>query len=201
MESAIASGDLVIQGGDYEQGYTDLLELLGIDENEIEDEDATSIKLQLSITSGDLYNYLVNNAAYGQQIDNVDEILEGYFQYLGIEDVNLEDLDASTKAAIYNTEMDVEELGCQAAMKDQFGEEEAAAQGYITASENAATTAANTTMEYVRMNSGAIAGIVIAALVAVIGFVLIAFKKGKNKGKSEAEASHGYHLDEDGEAV
>ena len=58
IEQAIATGKLTITDGDYEQGFADLLELLGIDEEELDDEDAMNIKLKLAVKSGDLAKYL-----------------------------------------------------------------------------------------------------------------------------------------------
>ena len=205
MEDAITKGYLVIQDGDYEQGYKDLLDYLGIDENEIEDEDATYIMSKLAVTSaiasGDLTTYLMNTAGFGQNIDDWNEVFQGFLQYLGIDgEINLEDLDAYTKAAIYNTEMGVEESTCQQAMIAQFGQQEAVNQGYVS-EEAAAAMDSMTTMEYVQMNAGVIAAYTIIAVVAVIGLVLIAYAKGKNKGLSEAEAPHGYHLDDNGTPV
>ena len=205
MDYAIASGNLVIQDGDYEQGFADLLELLGIDEDEIEDDDATSIMLKLAISSDDFTTYLMNNAAYGQEIDDFEEVLQGYFEATGIEgDINLEELDAYTAAAIYNKEMDVEEYGCQQAMIAQFGEQEAANQGYVSTTSEVASVsgdAVQTAMDFVQMNAGAIAAIAIVAVVAVLGLALVSYAKGKRNGLAAAEAPHAYQLDDNAETV
>ena len=196
MEYAIANGDLVIQDGDYGQGFTDLLELLGIDEGEIDDEDATSNMLQLAISAGEYTRYITNNGAYGQEVDNFDELLQDFFETLGIEgDINLEDLDASTAAAIYNKEMDVEEYGCQQAMIAQYGEWEAANQGYVVASESEAVQAA---MDSMGLGPGAIAAIAIIAVVGLIGLVFIIDAKRKKKGEPLMDE---YHLDDNAETV
>ena len=205
MEYAIASGNLVIQDGDYEQGFADLLELLGIDEDEIEDDDATSIMLKLAISSDDFTTYLMNNAAYGQEIDDFEEVLQGYFEATGIEgDIDLEELDAYTAAAIYNKEMDVEEYGCQQAMIAQFGEQEAANQGYVSTTSDVAAVsgdAVQTAMDFVQMNAGAIAAIAVVAVVAVLGLALVSYAKGKRNGLAAAEAPHAYQLDDNAETV
>ena len=194
MEYAIANGDLVIQDGDYAQGFTDLLELLGIDEGEIEDEDATSNMLQLAISSGALSTYLMNNAAYGQEIENFDELLQDFFETLGIEgEINLEDLDSYTAAAIYNEEMDAEEYGCQQAMIAQYGAWEAANQGYVVASEAVAVQAAVNSM-----SPGAIAAIAIIAVVGILGLVFTIDAKRKKK---EEPLMDEYHLDDNAETV
>ena len=195
MKYAIANGDLVIQDGDYGQGFTDLLELLGIDEGEIDDEDATANMLQLAITAGEFTRYITNNAAYGQEVDNFDELLQDFFETLGIEgDINLEDLDASTAAAIYNEEMDAEEYGCQEAMIAQYGYWEAANQGYVVATEAEAVQIAVNSM-----SPGAIVAISIIAVVGVI--CLVSIIAAKRKKKREPLMDGEYHLDDNAETV
>ena len=185
IEQAIANGKLTITDGDYEQGFADLLELLGIDEEELDDEDAMNIKLKLAVKSGDLTKYLMDNASYGQAVDDWDEFLQGFFQSIGMEDVNLDNIDPYLAADIYNMEYDVEEYGCKAAMISQFGKKEAANRGYIEQT-NFIKSFLDACAD--KLSAGAIAGISIAVLAVVALVAYTTYRIGRGKASADKKA-------------
>lgn len=202
----MTSDEFVIEDGNYEEAFQQLLEHLDIGEDEIEDEDATMIMAKIAFRdaamSGALNQYLKNNAAYGQKIEDWEEVIGGFLESVGLEgDFNLENIDPSTAAYIYHQELLVEEDGCQKAMIAQFGAKEAAIRGFVSGSvfESSSDSASflSAAMNYVKMTPGGVAGTVIA-VAAVVGLVayVIGNKSGKKKAEADAEAPHGYKLDD-----
>ena len=193
IEQAIANGKLTITDGDYEQGFADLLELLGIDEEELDDEDAMNIKLKLAVKSGDLAKYLMDNASYGQAVDDWNEFLQGFFQSIGMEDVNLDNIDPYLAADIYNMEYDVEEYGCKAAMISQFGKKEAADRGYIEEEQTSLSESLTSLSESFldaceNLSAGAIAGISVGVLAVVALMAYTTYRIGRRSGAADKKA-------------
>jgi len=186
IEQAIANGKLVITDGDYDQGFADLLELLNIDEDELDDDDVTNIKLKLAVKSGALTTYLMDNAAYGQAVDDWEELLQGFFQSIGMEDdIELDNLDSYLAADIYNREYDVEEYGCKAAMISQFGQKEAANRGYVE-HQSAIKSFLDACSD--KLTAGAIAGIAIAVAAVVALIAYGTYRIGRSKGSADKKA-------------
>ena len=166
------------EDGNYDEIRNQILEELGLDEEDLSDSDINSIKLKLAVRGGALEEYLKANAAYGSEVNDWDTMLQGFFEEQGIEDMDLKDIDTYLAAYIYNTEYELEEYGCQQAMLNQFGTNGAKEYGYIEDS-NFIVDFFNAALPY-----GDIAGIVIGVLAAVgiIGF--FSYRRGKKIGKN-----------------
>lgn len=143
-----------------------------------------NIKLKLAVKSGDLTKYLMDNASYGQAVDDWDEFLQGFFQSIGMEDVNLDNIDPYLAADIYNMEYDVEEYGCKAAMISQFGKKEAASRGYIEQ-----TSLIKSFLDACdKLSAGAIAGISVAVLAVVALVAYTTYRIGRRSGAADKKA-------------
>jgi len=171
-----------------DDNYASILETLGIREDELDDDTMKDIQVKLAVKSGALQKYLSENAAYGTNVDNWETLLENFFASIGVDDYTLDDIDSYIAADIYNIEYEVEELGCEAAMVEEYGVEEAKNLGYIV--DQVIAYSQNS------LSTGSIVGIAVG-LVAAVGVVaasLIAFR-GKSKEISDKETPLGYHLD------
>ena len=166
--------------GNYDEEFRQLLERIGIDEDELDRDDVMNIKLKLAVKSGALREYLEANAAFGSVVDDWEGLLQGFFQSLGIEgEFDLKDIDSYLAAYIYNIEYGLEEYGCQQAMLNEFGKSEAKDLGYIERTNPIAEFFSATAQKF---TSGQTAGIVIGVLIAVGLFGLFAFRRGKKTG-------------------
>lgn len=220
MEQAIASGKLdawlTITDGNFAESFNGFLENLDIGDRELDDDDKMNIKLMLAIKSGDLTKYLLENAAYGSNLEGQDwkNVLEGFFQSLGMLenrqynndeenydelDELIEKIDAYTATDIYNTAYDVEEYGCEQAMIAQFGNRQAGKRGYIeqTSLVDSVLDAVNIdrnnlpssfTTEEGNLTAGAAAGISFGVIAAVALVSFGAYKVGRSYSSKDKKA-------------
>ena len=172
------------EDGAADDNVKNVLQYLGLDYDDIDDDDLRDLEVRLAVKSGALYNYLYENAAYGTFIEDWGEFLENFFAYIGIEgDYNLDNIDSYLAADIYNAEFDVEELGCQAAMIAQFGEDEAIDRGYVAGEKSAFQTFLDACAE--NLSTGAIVGIAVAVLAVVMFLACLTYKCGKSQGSAD----------------
>ena len=161
-----------------------VLQYLGLDYDDIDDEDLRDLEVKLAVKSGALYNYLYANAAYGSYIDDWETFLENFVASIGIEgDYKIDDIDAYLAADIYNAEYAVEEAGCQTAMVEQFGEEEAIDRGYLTEEKSAFQTFIDACAE--SLSTGSIVGIAVAVLTVALLIAFLTYKCGKSQGAAD----------------
>ena len=174
--------------GNNGQGYYNVLQILGIDADDLDDDDINEIEATLAVKSGAFDEYLQNNAAFGQNVDDWEGTLQNFFYSLGMEDVDLEDLSPYVTAEIYNKEYLNEEYGCQIAMIEQFGKSNAVNYGYvdyqdIVDNSDISSNAADYFNAAVsQFTTGQTVGIVVGVLAAVSLLLCAAFVCGKNDG-------------------
>lgn len=174
--------------GNNGQGYYSVLQILGIDADDLDDDDINEIEAMLAVKSGAFDEYLQNNAAFGQNVEDWEGTLQTFFYSLGMEDVNLEDLSPYVTAEIYNKEYLNEEYGCQVAMIEQFGKSNAVNYGYvdyqdIVDNSDISSNAADYFNAAVsQFTTGQTVGIVVGVLAAVSLLLCAAFVCGKNDG-------------------
>ena len=181
-------------GQDGDQGNDDqfynIIQTLGIDADDLDDDDINEIKAALAVQSGAFDEYIQNNAAFGTYIDDWEGTMQNFFYSLGMEDVNLQDLSPYTTAAIYNKEWLNEEYGCQVAMIQQFGKSQAVNYGYVDYqdivdnSDINANAADYFNAAVSQFTTGQTVGIVVGVLAAVSILLCAAFVCGKNEGLS-----------------
>ena len=212
VEAALDTADLTSDAG--ESSYASVLEALHIDEGELDQGTMNDLKAKVAFKDGSFKTFLGENAPYGQNVEDWGQLLVNFLASIGLENYSVDDIDSYMAADIYNIEYKFEEEGCQAAMVEQYGAEEAASRGYIV---DQAIFLQDS------LSTGSKAGIA-AGVVIVVGAVatLIAFRgrsraaaekatplvDGKtgavasyiaarrgSKATPDAEASHGYRLD------
>ena len=174
--------------GNNGQGYYSVLQILGIDADDLDDDDINEIEATLAVKSSAFDEYLQNNAAFGQNVDDWEGTLQNFFYSLGMADVNLENLSPYVTAEIYNKEYLNEEYGCQIAMIEQFGKSNAVNYGYvdyqdIVDNSDISSNAADYFNAAVsQFTTGQTVGIVVGVLAAVSLLLCAAFVCGKNDG-------------------
>ena len=174
--------------GNNGQGYYSVLQILGIDADDLDDDDINEIEATLAVKSSAFDEYLHNNAAFGQNVDDWEGTLQNFFYSLGMADVNLENLSPYVTAEIYNKEYLNEEYGCQIAMIEQFGKSNAVNYGYvdyqdIVDNSDISSNAADYFNAAVsQFTTGQTVGIVVGVLAAVSLLLCAAFVCGKNDG-------------------
>ena len=205
MEQAIASGKLdawlTITNGNFAESFDGFLENLDIGDRDLDDEDKMNIKLMLAVKSGDLTMYLLENAAYGSNIQGQDweDVLEGFFQSIGMDDINVDQIDTYTATDIYNAAYDVEEYGCEQAMIAQFGKRQATKRGYIEQTSlvdsvlDAVNIDSNDLPSYLtdtegNLTAGAAAGISIGAIAAVALISFGTYRVGRSYSSKDKRA-------------
>ena len=161
------------------------------DDVDLDDEAIRDIQVKLAIKAGALQGYLETYAGYGIVVDDWEGLLQKFFYSIGIDgEYELGDVDPYLAAEIYNAEYDVLEAGCQAAMIDQFGEDEAIDLGYVT---DKAKGAVKTFLDSVEgcvnnLSTGAIVGIAIAVLAVVLLIAFLTYKCGRSKAATDKKA-------------
>ena len=165
--------------------YQNVLEILGDDD--LDDEIIRTIQFKLAVKSGALEKYLETYASYGIVVDDWEGIFEGFAESISLEgDFKMDDIDTYLATDIYNTAYDVEELGCQAAMIDQFGEETAIDLGYVT--DKAKSTIKTFLDSCASLSTGAIVGIAIAVLAVALLVAFLTYKCGRSKAAADKKA-------------
>lgn len=212
VEAALDTADLTSDAG--EGSYASVLEALHIDEGELDQGTMNDLKAKVAFKDGSFKTFLGENAPYGQNVEDWGQLLVNFLASIGLENYSVDDIDSYMAADIYNIEYKFEEEGCQAAMVEQYGAEEAASRGYIVDQAIFLQDSLSTGSK-----AGIAAGVVIvvgavATLVAFRGRSRAAAEKatplvdGKtgavasyiaarrgSKATPDAEASHGYRLD------
>ena len=74
--------------------------------------------------------YNLNLEGY-YRVENWEEVLGGFFESIGVDDVDVDDLDSYTLSKLYYNVYEVEEFFCEQAMTEQFGKNKAANEGYV----------------------------------------------------------------------
>ena len=212
VEAALDTADLTSDAA--EGSYASVLEALHINEEELDEGTMNDLKAKVAFKDGSFKTFLEENAPYGQNVEDWDQLLVNFLGSIGLENYSVDDIDSYMAADIYNIEYKFEEEGCQAAMVEQYGAEEAASRGYIV---DQAIFLQNS------LSTGSKAGIAVGVIIAVGAVAtLIAFRgrskaeaekntplvDGKtgavasyiaarrgSKATSDAEAPHGYRLD------
>ena len=212
VEAALDTADLTSDAG--EGSYASVLEALHIDEGELDQGTMNDLKAKVAFKDGSFKTFLGENAPYGQNVEDWGQLLVNFLASIGLENYSVDDIDSYMAADIYNIEYKFEEEGCQAAMVEQYGAEEAASRGYIVDQAIFLQDSLSTGSK-----AGIAAGVVIvvgavATLIAFLGRSRAAAEKatplvdGKtgavasyiaarrgSKATPDAEASHGYRLD------
>ena len=82
---------------------------------------------------GELTKYLMLNLNLegDYRVEDWGTVLDGFFQSIGLDDVNVDDLDSYTRSQLYYNVYEVEEAVCEQAMTEQFGSNKAANEGYV----------------------------------------------------------------------
>ena len=174
----------------------------------LDDKDEVNIILTQEVTTGDLTMFLLENGYYGSENQGQDwtDILTQYFLLKGIVGSSeegeelIQEMDLYTATAIYNAVYDVEEYGCQRAMKDQFGVWSAGRQGYI----NQGGAMVDTVLDSLNMDrndlpkymtdpdgnltAGAVAGISFAVIAAVALISFGTYRVGRSYVSTDKKA-------------
>ena len=102
-------------------------------EGDLDEEEQANFEVMWAIKNGEFTKYLMFNLNLegDYRVEDWETVLDGFFQSIGLEDVNVDDLDSYTRSQIYYNVYEVEEAVCEQAMTEQFGTNKAANEGYV----------------------------------------------------------------------
>ena len=102
-------------------------------EGDFDEEEQANFEVMWAIKNGEFTKYLMFNLNLEgyYRVEDWETVLDGFFQSIGLEDVNVDDLDSYTRSQLYYNVYEVEEAVCEQAMTEQFGTNKAANEGYV----------------------------------------------------------------------
>lgn len=102
-------------------------------EGDFDEEEQANFEVMWAIKNGEFTKYLMFNLNLEgyYRVEDWETVLDGFFQSIGLENVNVDDLDSYTRSQLYYNVYEVEEAVCEQAMTEQFGSNKAANEGYV----------------------------------------------------------------------